>query len=115
MPSSWLVTSSVIRSASRSGQITIGCLRLQATGAFAGPDGNGLARWDLDGIIEDGSTTIQPISGGLRYHGVYRRGTDAWAWLNGSLTTTTRGRPSRLDIVFDLITVPKNTPWRRRP
>ena len=79
---------------------------LDLTGTPGADDGYGFVRWTLAGTIEDELYT-RPLAGSLRYHGVYRRGGSASAWLSGWVTTRTRGyRRSGLDVEIDLIALP---------
>jgi hypothetical protein len=49
-------------------------------------DRHGFSRWQLTGIVEDGSTR-HTIRLDMAYHGVRRVGDQAWAWFSGRATT----------------------------
>ena len=59
------------------------------------PDRHGMSQWHLEGSAEsvDGH---HPLALTLSYHGVFRRGVEAWAWMSGTGTIATpssrRGR-----------------------
>ena len=46
-------------------------------------DSYGLSAWTMTGVADDGTRRL-PITMSLRYHGVFRRGGQMWAWFSGT-------------------------------
>lgn len=71
--------------------------RLLAWAGSVAADGNGFAREPLDGEIRDLDDAPLDVMGEMVFHGAYRRGTETWAWLSGSVSTRLRpvGPPDR--------------------
>lgn len=46
-------------------------------------DSDGLSAWQMTGIADDGTDRL-PMTMSLRYHGVFRRGGEMWAWFSGT-------------------------------
>jgi hypothetical protein len=75
-------------------------------------DAYGLSAWQLTGVA-DGLNRRDPMTLTLRYHGVYRRGGQLYAWFSGSATIEavgagSPGRPARhaperlhVDLLFE--------------
>ena len=56
---------------------------LCATGPLISTDRNGKSEWRFEGGASSG-TRHEPLTLALSYHGVFRRGADAWMWLSGT-------------------------------
>lgn len=82
--------------------------RIEAAANTTGWDSHGFGHWSIDGVIESDDGSRSDIAGALRYHGVYRRGSEGWAWFTGTARTpaTRRHRRRSLSVVFDLIAYP---------
>jgi hypothetical protein len=73
-------------------------------------DNYGLSAWHMEGIADDG-TDRRPITMSLRYHGVFRRGDEMWAWFSGTGVIEGHGAGGRatrrarerlhVDLLFD--------------
>ena len=68
---------------------------------------DGFSCWHLVGTVDDG-ITHHDVELAMMYHGVRRRGSEAWAWYTGRAVTPTatrrlRPRRAELTVVLDLL------------
>jgi hypothetical protein len=64
-----------------------------ATTSRISPDRNGKSEWRFEGCATSG-TRHEPLALALNYHGVFRRGADAWMWLSGTGAIGAIGAPA---------------------
>jgi hypothetical protein len=81
-------------------------LRLTASTVGVEADGHGFSRWQLVGVLDDGTARAVDLT--LTYRGVRRFGENAWAWFTGEAVAATVGHPRRARrgeprVVFDLL------------
>lgn len=69
--------------------------RLDLTAIAVVDDTYGLSAWHLTGVADSGDRR-DPMTMALRYHGVFRRGDETWAWFSGTavIEGTASGRRS---------------------
>jgi hypothetical protein len=78
-------------------------IRLSASVQSVRADSQGFSLWRLRGTLLDGSTPHE-VELTLHYHGVHRRGSEAWAWFTGRASTPLvprRLRRARAEYTFE--------------
>lgn len=87
------------------------CLRLVASTVVVEADAHGFSSWHLVGTVDAGNRD-HAVEVALSYHGVRRRGDQAWAWFTGQAATPTPGRRWRrrragFSLELDLLFTPQ--------
>ena len=78
-------------------------IRVSASVLSVRADSQGFSQWRLRGTLLDGSTPHE-VELTLHYHGVHRRGPEAWAWFTGRASTPLvprRLRRARAEYTFE--------------